>query len=153
LKWPSSSNPICFASIRPCAVNWSIKSTAATGLRRAFEKAIRCYSGANCSVTFVGAHQREWARRKRVEIFKALDTVCVGYKKKCGRTKHLQLDCIIPANNGHGKWSYDTRVRFYLEQLKKGNLQVLCSKCHEHKSRDEQIANGNMTLNFDNEPF
>jgi 5-methylcytosine-specific restriction endonuclease McrA len=95
----------------------------------------------------MGARQRDWARKLRRKIFRELGYECA----KCGKTRFLELDCKKPAGNGHGKWPYDTRMRFYREMLKEGNLQVLCNKCHEKKSsleRRKKQKKGN-----DNEPF
>lgn len=102
----------------------------------------------------MAARQMKWAHRLRRKIMRELGPECAGYKKECGATEKLELDCIKPVGNGHGKWSYDTRIRFYRDQLKQDNLQVLCNKCHEKKSAHERRKNANHPeLPYDNEPF
>jgi hypothetical protein len=104
----------------------------------------------------VAKKQMDWARRLRRKIMRELGDVCNGYNKKCNVVRKLQFDCIKPVGNSHGKWSYDTRVRFYREQHKLNNLQILCSRCHERKSAEERKHNANhpeFNYDDDNTPF
>lgn len=98
----------------------------------------------------MGARQMLWARKLRRKIMRELEYECTF----CKATRHLQFDCKEPVGNSHGKWSYDTRIRFYREQLKEGNLQVLCSKCHDKKSaKERRKKHPEFHFDDDNTPF
>jgi len=93
-----------------------------------------------------------WARKLRRKIFRELGYECAI----CGKTRNLELDCKKPVGNSHGRWSYDTRIRFYRTMLKENNLQVLCAKCHNTKSTREQrriVNHPELRFDDDNTPF
>lgn len=83
--------------------------------------------------------QREWARRKRDEIFNALGRKCA----QCGATEKLEFDVIIPIGDAHTnshhsiEWSH--RMSFYRKQLDQNNLQILCERCNNKKQNQMQL--------------
>lgn len=83
----------------------------------------------------MGARQREWARKTRDKIFETLGRVCAA----CGETEgNMEFDCIKPMGPHHSKqmeWSW--RMSFYRQQLREGNLQILCERCNGTKRATE----------------
>lgn len=51
----------------------------------------------------------------------------------CGATAPLTFDCIVPMGHKHHVMSTVARVKFYEEQMRKGNLQLLCFTCNVNK--------------------
>jgi len=79
----------------------------------------------------MGARQREWARRKRDELYSLLGNVC----NKCGATENLTLDCKIPCGPDHQRrMEWSARMSFYTRQYEQGNLALKCNKCNGTKS-------------------
>jgi len=56
-----------------------------------------------------------------------------GICRACGATNCLTFDCIKPMGGQHHKLSSVGRVCFYREQLRRGNVQLLCSSCNSKK--------------------
>lgn len=82
----------------------------------------------------MGARQKEWARRKRVELTELLGGKCA----QCGSTEGLEFDCKQACGDRHHRMDTSARMSFYRAQHKAGNLQLLCSPCNTRKSGDEQ---------------
>lgn len=80
--------------------------------------------------------QVNWARRKRSEILVKLGCKCAA----CGKLEELELDCIVPQGHTHHAAGYTARTSFYNQQLKLGNLQILCEKCHRVKTARDLAA-------------
>jgi hypothetical protein len=86
----------------------------------------------------MGARQREWARRKRLQLRRLLGLKC----SCCGSKDYrkLEFDIIIPVGNSdhHRKMDWSWRMSFYFQQYKKNNLQLLCGgsvdSCHNKKT-------------------
>jgi 5-methylcytosine-specific restriction endonuclease McrA len=74
--------------------------------------------------------QAKWAQRKRRELMFILGGRCAH----CGTTESLTFDCIRPVNGGHHKMSSSARMTFYVREMRKGNIQILCHKCNVKKS-------------------
>lgn len=73
--------------------------------------------------------QREWARRKRDELFGLLGAVCVD----CGTTTKLTFDVIVPMGSAHHRYDWSKRMTFYVRQYRAGNLAVRCDQCNAKK--------------------
>jgi hypothetical protein len=80
----------------------------------------------------MGLRQRDWARKERERIIKALGGCC----RVCGSTMFLELDCIKPTGDGHHRIEWSWRVSFYRRQLAIGNCQCLCQRCNAKKGAD-----------------
>jgi 5-methylcytosine-specific restriction endonuclease McrA len=74
--------------------------------------------------------QVRWAKAQMVRI----RTILGGRCAECGEAQRLELDCIIPQGHKHHAAGLISRVCFYRKQMRFGNLQVLCSKCHSKKT-------------------
>jgi len=64
--------------------------------------------------------------------------------KQCGSRDYrkLEFDVITPCDGGeHHKIEWSWRMSFYMEQFRKGNLQLLCGgsvkSCHNKKTYKE----------------
>lgn len=77
----------------------------------------------------MGARQKDWARRKRVDLLNVLGDKCV----ECGATEKLEFDCIVPCGDKHHKMEPSTRMSFYHAQHRAKNLQILCTHCNARK--------------------
>lgn len=81
-----------------------------------------------------------FAMRVRDEIHERHGNCCA----MCKRTKlevKLHIDCIVPrGNKHHRKLGWDQRMRFYLQQEKDGNIQLLCEQCNSIKGTVEDRA-------------
>lgn len=77
----------------------------------------------------MGLRQREWAARKRQEILQLLGRRC----RWCGSRRHLEFDCIVAQGHRHHAMGSAWRMSFYLLQLERENLQVLCRRCNAVK--------------------
>lgn len=56
---------------------------------------------------------------------------------RCPATQHLQFDLIVSDGGKHHALDYHSRVRFYVQQFSKENLQLLCPACHVAKTLDD----------------
>ena len=83
----------------------------------------------------MGLIQRAWAKRQRLLLRRKLGMKCC----KCGSKDYrkLEFDCIVPTNNNHGKWEWSWRMSYYRKQYREQNLQLLCDKCHNKKTGEE----------------
>lgn len=84
----------------------------------------------------MGLRQREWARKKRLELRRLLGMRC----QYCGSKDYrkLEFDCIKPMGDGHHcrmDWSW--RMSFYRRMYREQNLQLLCSKCNSKKGNKQ----------------
>lgn len=77
--------------------------------------------------------QVEWARRTMTRIRVILGGRC----SKCGDVQKLELDCILPQGHKHHAAGYTARACFYRRQMRAGNLQLLCAKCHTIKTAND----------------
>lgn len=57
---------------------------------------------------------------------------------RCGLTTNLTFDCIRPTGDRHHRMSSVQRVTYYCEQMRRGNIQVLCHNCNSKKGADSQ---------------
>jgi 5-methylcytosine-specific restriction endonuclease McrA len=74
--------------------------------------------------------QRDWARRAT----QALRVLLGGKCERCGSTKNLEFDVIVPdGSDHHRRYEWSWRLSFYRYHLKADNLQLLCDKCNSHK--------------------
>lgn len=84
----------------------------------------------------MGLRQREWAYRT-VQRMK----LTLGYRcAVCGTRRHLEFDCIVPQGDRHHKIEWSWRISFYREQLRKGNLQLLCKHHNAIKSALDKLS-------------
>lgn len=89
----------------------------------------------------MGLRQRQWARRKRLELRRLLGMRCAV----CGSRDYrkLEFDVIVPIGNNdhHRKMEWSWRMSFYFQQYKRKNLQLLCGQskgsCHDKKTYKE----------------
>lgn len=84
----------------------------------------------------MGQRQRKWAAKKRDEIFELLGYEC----KKCGATKELEFDVIVPFDDRHHEMEWSWRMSFYRKQLRAKNLQILCRICNGKKQRQLELT-------------
>lgn len=89
--------------------------------------------------------QKEWAKRARIELLILLGGTCF----KCGTEDMLEFDCIQPQGHRHHTFDTSQRMSFYRAQYKKGNLQILCERCHNKKASKEQLCE----INNGDSPF
>lgn len=81
----------------------------------------------------VAKRQKLWAKARRIELMMLLGYCC----KECGREEELEFDCIEPQGDKHHKLDTERRMIFYWRQHEKGNIQILCERCHTKKSAEE----------------
>lgn len=91
--------------------------------------------------------QREWARKKRLELRCLLGLKC----KHCGSKDYrtLEFDLIVLTDkkdkNGitfhHKSMEWSWRMSFYRQQLNMKNLQLLCSKYNSAKGNKIEDIN------------
>lgn len=79
------------------------------------------------------SRQVRWARAKRAWMVSVLGGKCVA----CGSDACLTFDCIRPTGGRHHRLSSVARITFYMEQMRRGNLQVLCHDCNSAKGAGE----------------
>ena len=51
----------------------------------------------------------------------------------CGTDQCLTFDCIRPTGDHHHRLSSVGRVCYYRDQMRRGNVQLLCSLCNSKK--------------------
>jgi 5-methylcytosine-specific restriction endonuclease McrA len=78
----------------------------------------------------MSARQKIWAKKRKASQFEELGGKCIS----CDATENLERDCIVPQGDAHHKMSTDQRTSFYNQQMRAGNVQLLCSKCHTKKT-------------------
>ena len=57
-----------------------------------------------------------------------------GVCARCRGGERLEFDLKISDGGRHHSLSHSERQRFYLLEFQKGNLQILCRKCHQEKT-------------------
>jgi len=77
----------------------------------------------------MGLKQREWARSQTLVLRELLGGACAH----CGVEEKLEFDCIEPCGHWHHKIEWSWRISFYRQQLRVGNLQLLCQTCNSRK--------------------
>lgn len=70
------------------------------------------------------------AAKVRAELVEALGGQCA----RCGELEDLQFDCITPRGPAHKFMPWPRRMRWYWQEHLRGNLQLLCPKCHTYKT-------------------
>src|SRR5271170_297973 len=75
------------------------------------------------------SRQSDWAKIEKLRMKFILGSKCVI----CGTFSCLTFDCIKPTGHRHHKLGSVARVTFYREQMRRGNLQLLCSDCNSRK--------------------
>lgn len=73
------------------------------------------------------------AASARRELLVAMGCRCV----RCSSFENLEFDCIVPTGHVHHGMEWPRRVRFYWQELLRGNLQLLCKTCHVRKTAEE----------------
>ena len=74
----------------------------------------------------------KWAEKIRCELLLMLG----GYCKLCGVIKDLEFDHVIPIDWTPSAKSQSQRAAEYRREFQKGNLQILCKKCHGKKTAE-----------------
>jgi len=82
----------------------------------------------------VSKQVKNWARKERARLIALYGGKC----NLCASNENLEFDCIEPQGHSHHKKDTSSRMCFYRKMHFLGNLQVLCSKCHNKKSANEQ---------------
>jgi hypothetical protein len=77
-----------------------------------------------------------YARARRDALRASLGGKCA----RCQETHHLQFDCITSTGPAHHGLNWRDRLAFYAREHERGNLQLLCPKCHVQKTLDEIAA-------------
>jgi len=80
------------------------------------------------------SRQAIWAANEKLRMKFILGSKCA----RCGCTNCLTFDCIRPTGDKHHRMGSVARVTFYRNQLRMGNLQLLCSECNSRKGAAEQ---------------
>jgi hypothetical protein len=80
------------------------------------------------------SRQALWARQKKAQLLAQLGGVC----RICGCRDNLTFDCIVPCGGEHHKAGSAGRVSFYISQMRRGNIQVLCHFCNSRKQDKAQ---------------
>lgn len=75
------------------------------------------------------SRQATWASNEKLRMKIILGGKCVI----CGIRECLTFDCIVPTGHEHHRIGSTARVTFYREQMRKGNLQLLCSAHNSSK--------------------
>lgn len=70
------------------------------------------------------------ARLRRVWIIQQLG----GHCARCGETRHLQFDLKASDGGFHHGLSWPQRQLYYMTEFGRGNLQLLCPRCHTAKT-------------------
>lgn len=70
-----------------------------------------------------------WAQAEKEKLRLILGGRCV----LCGSVSGLTFDCISPRGHAHHKLGSVARVAFYKEEMRRGNLQLLCGSCNSKK--------------------
>lgn len=78
---------------------------------------------------------KNWARIRLQRLRALFGSKCAF----CELEDDLEFDCIVPRGDRHHKLSTDGRATFYWQQLLEGNLQLLCARCHQNKTRTENL--------------
>ena len=78
------------------------------------------------------------AQRDRLTLLAALGGKCAA----CGTKENLTFDCIAPRGDHHHRLSSAARVRFYWNEARRGNVQVLCFNCNVRKSDGAAVPFG-----------
>lgn len=87
--------------------------------------------------------QRQWARKKRLELIRLLGLKCIDCKTRDYRK--LEFDVIVNVDKEpntkprHHTMEWSWRMSFYRKQYHDGNLVLRCQKCHAKKSNKEEI--------------
>jgi len=79
----------------------------------------------------VGQRQRIWAARARDALRFALGQRCAWCDR---RTSTLEFDVIDSSDETHHRFEWSARISFYRKMNARGNLQLLCKRCHGRKS-------------------
>jgi 5-methylcytosine-specific restriction endonuclease McrA len=58
----------------------------------------------------------------------------------CSNTINLEFDCRRPRGHGHHLLGSLDRIRFYELEAATGNLQLLCSTCHQKKTKADRVG-------------
>jgi len=82
----------------------------------------------------MASRQVKWAQNKRSWMIRILGGKCA----RCQTTECLTFDCIRPQGGKHHRLSSVGRMTFYAQQMRMGNLQLLCSACNSKKGAREQ---------------
>jgi hypothetical protein len=74
-------------------------------------------------------------REQKVWLMAELGDRC----KRCSATNNLEFDCIVPNGKAHHGKSLCDRIRFYVAEFHRNNLQLLCAECHSLKSVEDKF--------------
>ena len=67
-------------------------------------------------------------------MIRVLGGTCRG----CGASVCLTFDCIKPTGDKHHRLSSVGRVCYYRDQMRRGNLQLLCASCNSKKGANPE---------------
>jgi len=84
----------------------------------------------------LGARQKIWAKKARLQLIQQLGGACV----RCGAKRKLELDHIIPRDYKIEKYGSDRRISIYRREAAEGKLQVLCAKCNKAKQLEDMLC-------------
>ena len=88
----------------------------------------------------MGIRQRIWAAKAQRVLRRQLGMKCGN----CGSKFYRKLEFDVINGDGYGErhhrmeWSW--RISFYRAEHKKGNLQLLCDRCHAIKTSYENYS-------------
>ena len=74
-----------------------------------------------------------YTQERREALRKALGNVC----KHCKATGKLHFDCVYPQGHAHHQMGSRDRIIFYEREHKRGNIQLLCARCHSLKNEQD----------------
>jgi hypothetical protein len=85
--------------------------------------------------TFISPRTR-YSRELKARLIAQLGGQCA----RCSAHEHLQFDCVRSQGGAHHEMQWRDRLRFYEREISRGNVQLLCPKCHVKKTLDEIAA-------------
>ena len=77
-------------------------------------------------------------RARRAALILRLGGKCA----MCSNTVNLEFDCRKPRGHRHHLIGSLARMRFYEIEALWGNLQLLCTRCHREKTKNERRKYG-----------
>lgn len=82
----------------------------------------------------MGARQRAWAARIRVQLIEQLGGVCVD----CGTTEHLEFDHRVPRRWICRRLDPSWRISKIKAEIQAGEIELRCADCNKRKGKPAQ---------------
>jgi hypothetical protein len=89
------------------------------------------------------------AAASRNELRQLMGGVC----QMCPATQPLEFDCYPVPETSHHFMPWPQRIRFYWQQHLKGNLRLLCRKCHLRQTAIHNSKGSKLTWELTSRPI